>query len=86
MSAKSVPYAERIASVTRSPISDSHARPSIRPVDAAHASPRGMTTVDLPTSLLKIGASWLFRASIFAWIAAFGVTPMFHGLWKSAVL
>ena len=49
MSAKSVPYAERIASVTRSPISDSHARPSVRPVDAAQASPRGMTTVDLPT-------------------------------------
>src|ERR1044071_4432910 len=56
--AKSVPYWERMASVTRSPMSDSHARPSTLPVAAVHASARGMTTVDFPRTVLKIGASW----------------------------
>ena len=34
----------------------------------------------------RIGASWALRSSIRAWIAGSGVTPMSHGLWKSAVL
>ena len=79
-------YADRIASVRRSPTSDSHARPSDRPVAAAHASARGTTTVDLPTTVLKIGASCALQSSIFAWIAASGVIPTSNGLWKSAVL
>ncbi len=36
-------------------------------------------------TVLKIGASRAFNASILAWIAGSGVTPTFHGLWKSAV-
>ena len=64
---------------------DSHARPSVRPVAAAHASARGTTTPDVPTAVLKIGASWALRASISAWMSGFGVTPTVQGLWKSAV-
>ena len=44
---------------------------------------RGSTS---PICVLKIGASSAFSSSIFAWIAGSGVTPMSHGLWKSAVL
>ena len=45
-----------------------------------------MNFVELPICVPRIGASWAFSSSIFAWIAGSGVTPMFHGLWKSAVL
>ena len=72
----------RRASVVRSPISDSQRRPSLRP----HESARGIVTVELPMTVLKIGASWALRSSIIAWMAGSGVTPMFHGLWKSAVV
>ncbi len=80
--AKSVAYVMRRASVVRSPMSDSQRRPSPRP----HESARGIVTVDCPMTALRSGASSALRASIFAWMAASGVTPMFHGLWKSAVV
>src|SRR4051794_6660373 len=51
VSAKSTPYCWRSASVTTSPTSDSQARPSVRVVEAAHASPRGTTAFDLPTTV-----------------------------------
>src|SRR5262245_30158948 len=76
--ANSAPYVVRSASVTTSPMSDSH----VRPIALPHASARGTNTVELPITVLKIGASWALRKSICAWIAGSGVMPMFHGLWK----
>ena len=83
--ANSIPieeYAVRIASVVTSPTSDSQSRPSTRP----QTSERRISTVDSPILRPRIGLSWSFRSSTFAWIVGSGVTPMFHGLWKSAVL
>ena len=80
--AKSVMYVVRIASVTTLPTCDSQIRPSGVPQESA----RGTATVELPITVLKIGASCALRSSIRAWIAGSGVTPMVHGLWKSAVL
>ncbi len=78
----SAAYFVRIASVTTSPTSDSHVRPTLLP----HWSARGMYFVELPIVPARIGLSWLFRSSIRAWIVGSGVIPMSHGLWKSAVL
>src|SRR5262245_6886423 len=75
--AKSVLYVNRMASAVRSPISDSHNRPSPRPQESA----RGMATLDSPITVLNIGANWALRVSITDWIAASGLTLISHGRW-----
>ncbi len=70
--AKSAPYVVRIASVTTLPTRDSQSRPSARP----HASARGMNRVELPITVLKIGASWALSASMSAWMLGSGVMPI----------
>ncbi len=62
---------------------DSHE--SGRPVAAATRPRVGSRRPTMPTTVLKIGASWALRASISAWMSGFGVTPTVQGLWKSAV-
>ncbi len=79
--AKSVPYADRIASVVAFPIRDSHRRPSARP----HASERGTKTFEEPMTVPRIGWTSAFSSSSRAWIVGSGVTPTVHGRWKSAV-
>src|SRR5262245_52493078 len=74
--------AVRIESVTTSPISDSHRRPSTRP----QTSDLGIATLESPTFTSSNGRRIAFNASTRAWIAGSGVTPIVHGLWKSAVL
>ena len=56
-------------------------RPALPQVSA-----RGIAPSTTPITVLKIGASCAFSSSIRAWIAGSGVTPIVHGLWKSAVL
>src|SRR5262245_31493278 len=63
-------YAACIASVTMSPTSDSQVRPLLVP----HWSARGTAFVDDPIWVPRIGASWVLRASSFAWISWSGVT------------
>src|SRR3990170_3210174 len=75
-------YLVRIASVVTLPTSDSHVRPAALP----QASVLGMAREEDPMTVPRMGASWALRASIRAWMAAFGVTPMSHGLCQSAVL
>jgi hypothetical protein len=82
VTAKSVPYVVRMASVTALPTFDSQSLPSERP----HESERRTSTVDSPITVPRIGWSSAFSSSIRAWISGSAVTPMFHGLWKSAVL
>src|SRR5215216_3492584 len=82
VTAKSALYVLRMASVTASPTSDSHSRPSARP----QTSERRISTLELPITVPRIGVSCAVRSLIRAWIAGSGVTPMTQGLWKSAVL
>ena len=79
--AKSVLNVVRIASVTMLPSSDSQSRPSTRPQE----SDRGTTRLDEPIVRARIGRNAVLSASIRAWMAGSGVTPAFHGLWKSDV-
>src|SRR5918996_2806683 len=79
--ANSAPPAALMASVTALPTLDSQSRPSARPQE----SDRGISTVDSPITTPRIGASSAVSSSSSAWMAGSGVTPMFHGLWKSAV-
>src|SRR6266511_1920931 len=60
--AKSTPYVVRIASAVTLPTSDSHVRPAVLP----QASVRGMKTVELPITTLRIGASCALRSLIRA--------------------
>ncbi len=48
--------------------------------------PAGWNFVELPITVLKIGASCALSWSMRAWIAGSGVTPIVHGRWKLAVL
>src|SRR6266487_4652232 len=75
-------YLVRIASVTTLPTRDSHVRPLLVP----HWSARGIYLVEVPITVLRIGASCALSWSIRAWIVGSGVTPMSQGLWKSTVL
>src|SRR5574342_954062 len=75
-------YLVCMASVVTLPTNDSHVRPALFP----HWSARGMYFVEFPITVPRIGFSWLFRSSIFAWIAGSGVTPISQGLCQSAVL
>src|SRR3972149_2698753 len=75
-------YLVGIASLVTLPTSDSHVRPAVLP----QASVLGMAREEDPMTVPRMGASWALRSSIRAWMAAFGVTPMSHGLCQSAVL
>src|SRR6266540_42130 len=70
--AKSTPYVVRIASAVTLPTSDSHVRPAVLP----QASVRGMKTVELPITTLRIGASCALRSLIRAWMAGSAVIPI----------
>ena len=76
MSAKSVPCVSRRASVITSPISDSH----VRPLEAPQESARGMRLDDVPTWVLKMGASALRYGVSIAMMPASGVTAATVGV------
>ena len=75
-------YFARIASVVTSPTSDSHSLPSTRPTDVG----AGISTDRRPDHLSEDRLQLRVERVDPAWIAGSGVTPMVHGLWKSAVL
>ena len=73
----------RIASVTMSPTSDSQSRPAVA---AALVGARDRLRSTVPICVPRIGASCGVQVVDLAWMAGSGVTPIVHGLWKSAVL
>ena len=82
MIAKSVAYVIRIASVTMLPTCDSHRRPSALP----HASARGIGDGRVADHCAEDRRQLGVELVDPAWMAGSGVTPIVHGLWKSAVL